>query len=404
MAANNIDAAFRGLYTPDDPTAHCNKLAVGDPVLAIGNALPVTEELSTSVAWLAASRMSEGAYLRAERDAKATYLPAPACATDGQSNEQGQLRGLTVEDMSGIFLFVGVALVISLIAHSCAHPRVRRAAGSAKQRAIAAAEKRGIKVPVIKLPPLPARCAKRSRVMDDEEAAAADAEYADDAHADGNERARQDDDDNVHSFDTRRVSETSEAGHGAAEHDHPHDHPHDRRGKGVHQHRRGSALNGRRRHSPQHSPTHSRSPALSPTTSSKKIKPPHEFARSQTTDISSFKVEPSGGAHAPGEAPDRRRSVDPQVQRRGSGARGAGEIGSSIVHISLDTATGVLTARAASPANGAGSMAGAGGTAIVQLAINNHTGARAAPVAVQRRGSSTNVARPDGVGRRRGST
>lgn len=104
ISKQQLDAVHAGSATGDD--RHCNKIAVGQPVMVIRNSWPVRPELQHAMSWSLNILLQNGEYRRIERQAMEQYLPPSICKSAKDVAEKGE--GLRLERFTGIFYVMGL--------------------------------------------------------------------------------------------------------------------------------------------------------------------------------------------------------------------------------------------------------------------------------------------------------
>jgi len=110
LAKLNLENAQRG----EGMDAHCNKVAVGEVLLAIGNAMPIRSELQASMSWAMTLQMSSGAYDLAAAQAKETYLAPSACGAQGDDEVE---EGMGLGEMTGVFIIAVAGMFLGFLAN-----------------------------------------------------------------------------------------------------------------------------------------------------------------------------------------------------------------------------------------------------------------------------------------------
>jgi len=114
--------AIRGLYDPDDPSRHCDKID-NKVVYTLGNAIPFNADLATALSWAVSKYHQKGWFDEEDRIARNTFWPPRVCNAAAQGGDEG----LGVIDVAGLFILLGVTLVASFALWAVGQCRHRRA-------------------------------------------------------------------------------------------------------------------------------------------------------------------------------------------------------------------------------------------------------------------------------------
>jgi hypothetical protein len=72
-----------------NPDAHCNKIAVGETLMIVGNGMPIRPEWHMPISFMVAQMVSSGRYAEVRADYKSELVGEPACAgSDGDDGEE----------------------------------------------------------------------------------------------------------------------------------------------------------------------------------------------------------------------------------------------------------------------------------------------------------------------------
>jgi len=110
LAKQNFENAQRrrGMDT------HCNKVAVGQALIAIGNAMPIRSDLQAPMSWAMTVQKSSGAYDVAAALAKRTYLEPNSC--DAQRGKKAK-EGMEFPEMTGVFIIAVAGIALGFFAN-----------------------------------------------------------------------------------------------------------------------------------------------------------------------------------------------------------------------------------------------------------------------------------------------
>jgi len=121
------ESASRGVYTPEAPRQHCDKIATRESVLSLGNAVPMRVEMAESLSFAISQSFQEGWIEVEDRLSMAAHWPASQCGGVASADE-----GLRVIDVAGLFIILG--FVLCLCVALAALSRVRQLVARSQNR------------------------------------------------------------------------------------------------------------------------------------------------------------------------------------------------------------------------------------------------------------------------------
>merc|ERR1712151_1012651 len=81
-----------------------------------GISLPVREELQVAFSWAVVEQLEKGRWAVAEKRAQDKFVPPSLCAT-ATGGKMSESSGLTLKDMSGVFIVTVLAMLLSFMVY-----------------------------------------------------------------------------------------------------------------------------------------------------------------------------------------------------------------------------------------------------------------------------------------------